>query len=210
MLEHVEVKAKTLHDIGVRVDDFLEGAKRELAECNGAKTAGEHIARRLAEMSKALDVEMAASEGKLEKEAYDLQKKVWAEALAIVQQVAYTSNEQYLRCQGKISALENTVKWTKNLHDAASAQADAMRRGDLVEEDSGKLPGAAPGDAAVIPLRRMEGTHPGNPLEVLRGRGEGPKDGAAQAQDELKDPGLGPTPPVRAKPSRKPTRKPRE
>jgi len=97
-----------------------------------------------------------------------------------VQQVAYTSTEQYLRARGRFSALENTVKWTKNLPPTQpQAQADAMRRGDLVEEDSGKLPGAAPGDAAVIPLRRMEGTHPGNPLEVLRGRGKAQGRGCA-------------------------------
>ena len=38
MLERIEEKTNTLRGMGERLDDFLDGAKRELAECNGAKT----------------------------------------------------------------------------------------------------------------------------------------------------------------------------
>lgn len=208
-LEKSEVRLAALHEMGVRLDDLLDAAKREVAEANGAKTAAAVIAQRLAEKTQALDRAFIDGQLSITKETYDGLKRAWADATRIASEVALSSGEQFFRCQGKVSALEASVKVTKGLHDATQAKVDAVKRGDLVAEDSGQLPGPVPGDAKVLPIRRQEGVHPGNPIAALRARGEGPEKAPARPQDELKDPGLGLEPP-KPRGSKKPVRKPRK
>jgi hypothetical protein len=194
-LEKTEVKMAAVHEVGMKLDDFLEAAKREVAETNGAQTMARIVGQRLMERSKALDVAFQAAGNTLEKETYDALKKVWSEALTVAGTLAKSSEEQFYRCQGKVSALEASVKMTKAMHDASLGKLRAIAEGSLVLEESGQLPGQAPGDAAVIPMRREVGTHPGNPLAALHARGTEPK-----PSEE----------PPKAKKPRKQPRKPKE
>jgi hypothetical protein len=208
-LEKTEVRLATTQEVGEKLEDLLEGAKREVAECNGAKTAATMVASRLEERSRNLDTSFQAEGSQIQKEIYDASKKVWAEAMQVARQISSSSTEQYLRCQGKVAALESTVRVVKGLHDTTQAKLtavqQALKQGTLVVEDSGQLPGQVPGDAPVIPMRRVEGTHPGNPLAALRARADSPQEAPSKPQEELAAPVAAPAP---AKP-KKPTRRPK-
>jgi hypothetical protein len=173
-LMKAEVKAAAVHDVGIKLEDKLEAAKSEMSEAKGIRAGFDFAVRRMEQMTTTLDAEVKAEPPKLSEDEYKIAKKYLAKVTDALKGLVQGATETFLRAQGKVIALDQVVKTLSDLHKAEEGKVEALKSGAMVEEDSGKLPGGAPGDATVLPLHRTPGTYPGNPLAALRARDAAP------------------------------------
>lgn len=164
-----ELKASAVHEIGVKIEDMLEASKQEFSEAKGIRAGFDFGTRRLEQLSVVIDNDFKADPPKLTEEEYRTTKKVIGQCIALLHEEVKKASEQAFRMQGKVAALDQVVKSTSTMLKIEEGKIEAFKSGNLVVEGEG-LPGAAPGDAAVLPIRRKEGEHPGNPIAAFRAR----------------------------------------
>ena len=169
-----EVKAAAVNEVGNRLEDQFESSKVELGEAKGIRAGFDFAARKIEALSNALDADFKAEPSKLSEEEYRFGKKYYGVVQTHLTELLKSATEQAFRVQGKVAALEQVVKTVGTMLKVEEGKIAAFKSGNLVEEGMG-LPGSAPGDASILPLRRPEGTHPGNPLAALRARGNEPE-----------------------------------
>lgn len=170
-IEKTALRAGVISEVGNKLEDQFEAAKGEFREAKGIHAGVDVLARRIEGYSKGLDAGVAEDPPKLPREEYEIAKKHVAVLHQMAVEMSRSTMEGAYRAQGKVAAMEQTVKLTKNLLDHEETKLKAFRDGSLVEEDSGLLPGAVPGQAEVVSIRgRQEGQHPGNPVAMFRAR----------------------------------------
>jgi hypothetical protein len=155
-LKH-EIKALTYHEVGVKMDDLLEGAKADLTRFDGAKQALIQGKQKVEELTLHVDKDMR--EELMSPEQASLVKRYLIRAVSVLQNLGIQSEIQYYQTQGRVAAMEKAVGITKGFYDAEKARfeaADAAEKevllGGVEEEDSRR------------PSAREVGTHPGNAI----------------------------------------------
>lgn len=161
----------TAFEIGAKMDDFLDGAKKEFATSEGAKQALKVAASKIEEHQKTADKEL--DEGLLSKEEHNIVKKYINQCGGIVRNLLVSAEIQTLHAQGKMQALEAAVNFTKLVHEREEKRlknlANLIKQGDVVVEDRNVTEETSEQDEEKKPARKA-GEHPGNPLADLRRR----------------------------------------
>lgn len=153
-----EVQIATISEIGTRIEDLLEAAKFEMRESRGIEVGMDLILRKVEQFMKALDGDFISQPSRVSEEEYRISKKCMARMMAMVQEMIEGARAGTIRCQGKVGALDQTVKMMSAMH------ATAQKKLDVPE---------AVMETVAPPLReRQEGTHPGNPLAQLKKESE--------------------------------------
>lgn len=116
-----ELKQLVTHEVGVRVDDALEAAKRELAV-----TEGRHSG--FMEGAKAVEALQATVDADVEAEKYDLVvseqvKRYLTRAVHALQNLAQQSVHFKMAQTGKIQGFEHTITLLKGIIDEEKAKA---------------------------------------------------------------------------------------
>lgn len=150
-----EIRASVLNDLGSRIEDVLEAARKEFASFQGGKQALV-LGRQKIEAHMGL-VDKDVEAGRLDLQQASLVKKYMTQCSHILENLAIQVEVQGYQAQGKILATEGLVKMTKSLLDQEKAKIEATSVAeaaptDAVEEDSRR------------PMQRQVGVHPGNVL----------------------------------------------
>lgn len=151
-----EIKMLMAQDIGCKMDDMLEGAKKEVATYDGSKQALGYAHSKVSEHLKYIDKDV--EEGKLDLEQAALVKKYFMQALGILQNLCTAADVQRITAQGKVAAFEASVKTMKTAHDIEKARLEASKA--PVPEGAEDMLAAA--------RSRPDGVHPGDPLAARR------------------------------------------
>lgn len=185
-----EIKAVAVNDVGNKLEDRFEASKLELSEAKGIRNGFDFAARKLEQLTLALDAGFKENPPKIPEEEYRIAKKYVGQTYTMMVDLGKSAFEQICRMQGKVAALEQAVKLVETMLKVEEAKVKAIKDGVLVDERDG-LPGPAPGDATVSPISRKEGQHPGNPLAAMKAR-------ALEAPEASPEPAAPPTPAVEA------------
>jgi len=154
-----ELKQLVTHEIGVRVEDAHEAAKRELAVLEGRQAAFADGAKAMEALVGFMNKEV--EEGKLELPLADAARR-WVTRgghalLNLSKQAEIHRSEQ----TGKVRGLEQTVALLKNMLDAEKAKSDALKQTsvgslEVSEEDKSR------------PVSRPVGEHPKPTIKAQR------------------------------------------
>lgn len=160
-----ELKQLITGEIGVRVEDSLDAAKRELAVLEGRQAA-------FMDGSKAAEALMASVDRDVTEGKYDLPtaeqvKRYVARCIHALQNLAAQAQNYRIAQTGKVQGLEQTVILLKGLMDAERAKAAALTA--ATAEAAPALPAEQPTAAPVGPSRgRPEGMAPPPTIKAQR------------------------------------------
>lgn len=144
-----ELRASVLNDIGSRIEDVLESAKKELAMHQGGKQALALGRQKIEAHMSYVDKDVEA--GVLDLQQASLVKKYVSQCSNILENLAIQVEVQSYQTQGKVIATEGLVKLTKTLFDQEKAKIESST--SLVPEEETSRP-----------IERQVGVHPGNPI----------------------------------------------
>lgn len=164
-----ELKQMVTHEIGVRVDDALEAARKELAALEGRQTAFLDGAKTVESLLKAVDADC-------ESEKYGLEvgaeiKRYLSRASQALQNLSVQTNNQRIAQTGKVQGFEHTIKLLQNLIEQEKAKVEqaktkaaeqgvaveevprrmSLKERRLAEEQSGEQSGEQLGEQAASP-----------------------------------------------------------
>lgn len=119
-----ELKQLVTHEIGVRVDDALDGARRELHALEGRQTA-------FMDSAKAVELLLGHVDKDVTEEKYDLTvaeqvKKYLVRASNVLQNLSRESTNMVIAQTGKVQGFAHTVALLKGMIDAEKAKAVAL------------------------------------------------------------------------------------
>jgi hypothetical protein len=126
-----ELKQLVTHEIGVRVEDAMEGAKKELAILEGRQAAFLDGSKAVEALLKSVDVDL--NEGKYEVAVAEHVKRYLVRGVNALQNLSTQAMQHRLAQTGKVQAFDHTVRLLQN----------------LVEEEKRKIAAASP--PAVVP-----------------------------------------------------------
>lgn len=156
-----EIKAATVHELGVKFDDMLDTAKHEVSKSNGAKDALLLASKKVSELSSHIDKDM--DEGTLSDISDPLSvaktiKKYVQRAVGILESGATSAENHRLVMYGKVQALEQMISNMKKIHDMELLKAqnkhEAERSDDGLNDQRSRPVGVAPGKT--LKERRLE------------------------------------------------------
>lgn len=153
-----EIRADILHEIGVRFDDQLEGAKAEAHRYEGAKQAlwqavhkvEDHLGHVDRDLRDGKYVDIAQAEG---------EKRRIQECVGILRNLAVTAEVNQYIARGRVEALEQALKGLKVQHDQERVRAAQLKAAEQVAE-SDEVPRTQEA--------RLPGTHPGRSIKEQR------------------------------------------
>lgn len=151
--EKSQVIANALFNAGVRIDDILEGAKRDHHRFEGGQVALLQVLKQVQALTSHVDKDV--EEGKLNTEQATL-VKVWIErAVAVIESGSQTMANNAVGAHGQVLMAEKVVKVLKTMHDVELSKADVLQRAEAGEVIDGAE-------------RRQVGEHPGPGVRVRR------------------------------------------
>jgi hypothetical protein len=144
-LEKIELRAAGMHEVGVRMDDLLDAARKEVLRCEGAQLGLLQATKGVIDLIAYVDKDV--DEGKYGLEAAKLIKLYLSRASEVVQNLSKNANNQKIAATGQVQMAEVAVQITKKMHDGELAKRAAVAAAEATPED--------------VTLRtRPEGVHP--------------------------------------------------
>jgi hypothetical protein len=129
-----ELKQLVTHEVGVRVDDALEAARRDLNVLEGRQGAFIDGAKAVELLQTAVDRE--SEEGQFDLKTAAHIKRYVTRAVTVLQNLSAQAGNVKLTQVGRISGLEYSVSLLKGIIDEERKKADALR----AAEESGARP----------------------------------------------------------------------
>jgi hypothetical protein len=120
-----ELKQLVTYEIGARVEDSFEEAKRGLAIFEGRQTAMLDGASALEKLLSFVDTDV--TEGKIDLPTAEVSKRYIMRGVNALQNLAQQASNLRLTQAGKISGLEQTVALLKNMADAETAKLAQLK-----------------------------------------------------------------------------------
>lgn len=148
-----ELKMLVTHEVGVRVDDSLEVAKKDLAMLEGRQTGFADGAKAVETLLTHVDKDV--TEEKLDVDTATKVKLYVTRAVHALNNLAQQVSNQRIAQTGKVQGLEQTVALLKNMVDAERAKTEALQTAEAT---------AAPTN----PRERAEGARPAASIKELR------------------------------------------
>lgn len=148
-----ELKQMVAHEVGVRVEDALDAAKRDLSALEGRQGA-------FADGSKACEAMLAAVDKDIEDGKYDLAAAEHVKRYVLrcghaLNNLAMNASNLRIAQTGKVQAFQHTVSLLQNMVEVEKAKAAA-----LVSAESAPPP--------ENPREREAGVHPAQTIKALR------------------------------------------
>lgn len=142
-IEKSQIKVGAVHEVGVRLDDALEGARSEVHRADGASAALERAAEACSQLSRQVDRDL--DEGKIaDLGTAGLVKKWIDKCAATVRDARAQALVAKAQGQGKVAALETAVGIAKRFVDDERKKIEnfqaAVASGALTAEDVGRPP----------------------------------------------------------------------
>jgi len=150
--DKAQIKLLISHEIGMRMDDYLEAAKKECDGFSGAKQALQEAIKRLDQHLIKIDLDV--KENRLMFEYADIVKKYVDQCGGIVRNLLIGVEVQFFQAQGKIIAFEQSVKSVKQIYDAEKIKIETAK--DILTQPNI--------DDKKSISKRVVGAHPGDPL----------------------------------------------
>lgn len=142
-IDKAQIKVGAVHEVGVRLDDALDGARADVHRADGASAALEKAAEACAHVFKMVDREV--DEGKIpDLETASMIKKWVDRCLMTLRDARTNAVFSKAQAQGKVAALEMAVGIAKKFVDDENKKIDnfqaAVASGALTREDVGRPP----------------------------------------------------------------------
>jgi len=174
-----EIKYAVTTEVGNRVDDALEAAKRDLSVLEGRKAAFHDGARAVEALMAIVDKDV--EEGKFDLVTAEIVKRYVGRCMNALQNMAMQGQNFLLAQAGKIQGMEHSVALLKSIVDDEKRKMDALRAAitaGTVGEDGEALAGTSSRE-------RPQGSHPAMSLKEQRlAEEESEKAAAEQAAQE--------------------------
>lgn len=126
-----ELKMLVTHEVGVRVDDSLEVAKKDLAMLEGRQVSLGDAAKTIETLLEHVDKDL--EEEKLPEEAAQHVKRYIVRGVNALQNLAQQATNNRIAQTGRVQALEQTVTMLKNMVDAERSKAEAIKLAESTE-----------------------------------------------------------------------------
>lgn len=145
LIEKVEAKKALFHSLGCDADDWLDGAKKQAAGCEGAKQAVRKAAKDVQALAEVItkDLDEGKLEGKGPLEVAEYAKLQVTRAVNSLLTVSQHYENLQLSALGEIAAYEKMVGHFKKLHDSEETRVaqikQALVSGALQVEEDGSL-----------------------------------------------------------------------
>ena len=110
-LERIELRASGMHEVGVRMDDLLEGAKKEVLRCDGVVIGILQCVKAVNDLCPHVDRDV--TEGKYDLETAKLIKLYLSRAAQVVQNLGVNASNQRMAAAGQVQMAEIVVQITK-------------------------------------------------------------------------------------------------
>jgi polyhydroxyalkanoate synthesis regulator phasin len=124
-IEKAEVKLAAAHELGCRLDDVLEGARKDSLRQEGARAAFQVAARSVQDLVPVVDQDLDS--GELSLEDATKVKRYLIRAVTILDNLQKQANNQQLLVSGKIQGLEAGVQVAQKFHTDESVRLQALR-----------------------------------------------------------------------------------
>jgi hypothetical protein len=160
--EKSELRAAGMHEVGVRLDDLLEAARKEVLRCEGAALGLFQCAKAVNDLNAHVDLDV--SEGKYDLETAGHVKRYLSRASQVVQNLGVASNNSKMASAGQVQMAETMVTVTKKMFDA-----EVTKREQIVEAERSP--------EAEDPRRRPTGVRPTPSIKEQRLAEEAPING---------------------------------
>lgn len=148
-----ELKMMVTHEVGVRVDDSLEVAKKDLAMLESRQVTFGDAAKAIETLLQHVDKDL--EEEKLPEEVAQHVKRYIVRGVSALQNLAQQAANNRMAQTGRVQGLEQTVVLLKNMVDAERAKAEALRAAETAPEP-------------MNPKDRVNGQHPAATIKELR------------------------------------------
>ena len=156
--EKAEVKMATMHNMGVKFDDMLDSAKRQMSEYDGGIKALNAAAKKIEDFCNIIDQDI--ENGKFNRfgdealRAAELMKKWILRSVGTCVSMVEGAQVNRTKVSGKIEALETVITFTQNQYNATKVKSDNIKRGiasgHLTPEGEAPVPQSEMG--RVIPI----------------------------------------------------------
>jgi hypothetical protein len=133
-----EIKIGTAHEIGCRLDDFLDSASKEIQKIEGSISAFKRAVTVVDEAVRQVDREMDAGEFGIEEAT--LVKKYVLKLKATFENLANQSEGNRIGQVGKVQALQAAVLITKQYKDVEEAKLNSIRAAARDEVPQPEIP----------------------------------------------------------------------
>lgn len=172
--ERVELRASGMHDVGVRMDDLLEGARKEVLRCDGAVSGLQQCAKAVGELTPHVDRDV--DEGKYDLETAKQIKLYLSRAIQVVQNLGMNASNQRMLSAGQVQMAEVAVSVTKKMYDGEmqkSAAIAAAEASPVSADGRGRVVGMHP-SATIKEQRLAEEAAPAVVPQVAQGTATAP------------------------------------
>lgn len=140
-IDKAEIKIATAHEIGVRMDDALEAAKRDVAVDDGARAAAIKIAADLEGLLAAMNKQVN-EEGGMDLETAKTVGDWLQKAVGLAKNMVMQAERSKILAQGRVQAFESAVagvmKFKTEEENKVRSLLDTVKSGDI--EDAGRPP----------------------------------------------------------------------
>ena len=123
-IEKAELKMAAAHEIGVRLDDSLEVAQKDVIRCEGSVLAARQIADKL--QSKSARVQDAIEKGSLALEEGKRMMVLLGEAVTVAQEHAASSEQARIMAHGRVAAFGSAIGHVLKYRQEEEAKARAL------------------------------------------------------------------------------------
>jgi hypothetical protein len=145
-----EVKVGTAHEIGVRMDDLLDVAKRDMERAIGAQNALLDGSKIVLSLHGVVDKEIDA--GTLDLEMAKKVKLYVTRAVTALESLAQRAANIQQVTNGRVQGLQAAVGSIKTFHDQEKAALDALVAAPPAEPPVPPTPGEVAGETRPAPL----------------------------------------------------------
>jgi soluble cytochrome b562 len=136
-VEKAQLMIRAAHDIGVKLDDYLEKAKADLAKVQGHQEALRDVIGKIEQHSKYIDKDL--EEGKIDAAQAEIAKRYVQHCGGIARNLLVSREVTYQQLNGRVEALELSVRTTKSYSDMQYAMAERGHPGEVVADSVGKV-----------------------------------------------------------------------
>lgn len=152
-VEKSELRAAGMHEVGMRMDDLLEAAKKESIRCEGAVLALLQATKAVADLNAHVDRDL--DEGLYDLPIATLIKKYLGRAVQATQNLGLNAANTRMTSAGAVQAYETAVTVTKKMYDGEMLKKAVVAAAEVAPITDIRSRGAGVHPAPTIKKQRL-------------------------------------------------------